>query len=446
MPEFRNDPAEYLQTLRLTSDRVAAQEQFQERLDGLSAGTISQGERDKFAADMVHSHVGFAGKLRVTAYREDWLHLEEQAIEALKGLMYAAILVSPDSNLSRQGDCLFHLADQVARPNLLQSILRPESSESFAKDVVDFVVATVDWAQDRFEGKYAANWLEGGVRRASKTAPSPDPEGIEKRRTALSRLEAEIRRMPGHVGTLLTGSFAIEAFRDSFADLDVFAVFDELPTDRDRDEMLGRLGLERDSRHGPFEYLKPNGVDVHMMVFASNQIGQALAEFEATGEQETTIDFSTDEAIGKYTPPAHRWIRGDILSDSEDVLKAFKRRSRSYPVQLKQRIVSTWARRFARYREALASAISGRDELSIRFCFPVCIEAAYRTLLSKNHVHQEETTTKWLARELPLLSEDIEGLEKVLDVVPSRIQEDPDLRLEKVDQIWAFANKSGGGV
>ena len=219
--------------------------------------------KGKVVTDLIRGVMGMGGKLRITAYRGDWLHLEEQVSQILTGLAYAAMFESENFDVETQSASLARLAQEMDCIEPLETTLTPVSADNLAMSAMDVLVRAVSWAESKYLESYQADWEEEELRKGlSGGVPKPRDGAVRRNEDALRKLESALEEMPGHIGTLLTGSFAVDNQRDSFSDLDVFAVFEDFPKSYARDELLFRLGLKPDFRFGGFEYLSLDGADV----------------------------------------------------------------------------------------------------------------------------------------------------------------------------------------
>ena len=155
------------------------------------------------------------------------------------------------------------------------------------------------------------------------------------------------------------------------------------------------------------------------------------------------IDLTSDETAWRYSPPAHRWLSGMILSDKDGVLASFRERALYYPPELQRRLVSQWTQVWERYSERFLLAQHAQDHLTSLTALHNCVEAVLRVLLAHANIHVEETDVKWLCKEIENLStEQLPNISEVIDVLPDNLSEPLDTRFEKTQALWEIANRS----
>lgn len=182
--------------------------------------------------------------------------------------------------------------------------------------------------------------------------------------------------------------------------------------------------------------------DIHFMAFERQHIANTFDRFEQDGTQTVMIDLTSDETAWRYSPPAHRWLSGMVLSDTDGVLTSFRDRAFYYPPELRKRLVNKWTRVWKRYSEHFLLAQKAQDHLTSFTALHNCVEASLRVLLANAGIHAEETDVKWLGKEIEHLSPELlPNISQVLEVLPSNLLASLDTRFEKTQALWEIANR-----
>ena len=447
--EFLSDPARFLRRVQAESGRIAVYEAVEACAQALSEG-LSERQRVLFVPKKTDMFIpimkallwdGFPVRKAVT--RKDWLYLEEKIVNILNTISWMGMLYTGNfgSSIGQWEDCLYKLCAEMEFDFNIARVVVPDSDDALADHILVLLLQILDWLQSVSDA-YEEDWKEGEARRTLKHKKPNDPLPIEDNWAILRALETGLADAPGHIGTLVTGSFAVESQRDEYSDLDVFAIFDPVPDSKMRDDLRDRLQVSNPpgSRTGGFEYLKIGAGDIHCMVFDRHHIDRMLAQFEKDGSQNYTIDLRSDETAWQYSPPAHRWVTGMILSDTDDILASFRQRAQYYPPQLRDYNVSQWTSVWTRYASLFEDAYQQRDYLTSLTALHNCIEAALRMLLTNAEIHAEAVDTKWLCKEVEhLSSEQLPNISQVLAVLPSDLLESLDERFEKTRALWEIA-------
>lgn len=448
--EFLLKPAGLLRRVFAASGRIAAYETMKSCAQHVhedkpeSLFSSSSEQRADILSAMLNDLLWHGLPLRKAVLRNDWLFLQEKAVYILNHMAWMGMFQEQkfDSVLGHWEQCLHNLCAKMECDVQAGSVVAPVSMDVLADNLIALFVNALDWIKKEYQ--YKEDWKGAELRKGLKNKKPDVPIPLDENWAALRKLEDELKATPEHIGTLVTGSFAVENQRDVHSDLDVFAIFEQVPDGALRDDLRERLQVSNSdpSRTGGFEYLKLGMADIHFMVFERQHIANTFNRFERDGTQVLTIDFASDETAWCYSPPAHRWLSGMILSDTNDILSSFRERAQYYPPQLRERHVEKWTQVWNRYARRFQDALRENDQVTGLTALHNCVEAALRVLLANASIHAEETDVKWLCKEIEVLTpEQLPNIAEVLEVLPSDLSEPLDERFKKTQALWKIANK-----
>ena len=207
--------------------------------------------------------------LRRVILRKDWLYIQERVVNILNHMAWMGMFHKGDfgSALGHWEKCLHNFCIEMDSDFRVENITMPDSENALGNHLIGLLVDALDWMKAEGEG-FKEGWKGAELRRALTNHRPDVPIPLEDNWAALYKLEDELRATPEHIGTLLTGSFAVENQRDVYSDLDVFAIFERVPNDALRNDLRDRLQVSNPepSRTGGFEYFKLGVADIHFMV------------------------------------------------------------------------------------------------------------------------------------------------------------------------------------
>lgn len=293
----------------------------QHRADPAIASALQKfrGQRPTTLGKLLSMASEYAAK-RVAVHRGDWLFAEGWIVYALNSLVWLAMYATDGFEVSQGGreQCLHNFCSRFSGDEALATVLSSRNQQEQMDALISLCYQAIQYIRAE----------EGEVQVDSEnplTDLHQDPElivtwphelpTVEAKQADLDQVEMALVEMPGHVGTLLTGSFAEDCKRDRYSDIDVNCICSELPTRDQQARILERLepdGGEGGRRNRPwpgFGCFLPLGLSatvVHMS-FVSQANQEALFKMRRDQGTEFPLIEITNErfAVGSYY-----WSRG----------------------------------------------------------------------------------------------------------------------------------------
>jgi len=237
----------------------------------------------------------------------------------------------------------------------------------------------------------------------------------EAKQSDLDELETVLKELPGHIGTLLIGSFGTDYKRDPFSDLDVNCICSEVPTRAQQASILQRLqGVsEPFPGFGCFLPLGLSATVVHMS-FVSQANQDALFRMRTDqGTEFPLIEISNE----RFAAGSYYWSTGKIVSDRDGSLQSYQRQANEIPKKYRESLTASFKHPWDRHRIMFLESRE-HDRVATLTALNLCTVAVLRALLLKHDIHTDPMSPpKWLPIEIENLPtsrvESMEGSELV---------------------------------
>jgi hypothetical protein len=376
----------------------------QHRADPAIASVLQkfQGQRTTTLGKLLSMAAGHVAG-RVDVHRGDWLFAEGHTVYALNSLVWLAMCATDDFEISQGGreQCLHNFCSRFSGDETLATVLSSRSQREQRDALISLCIQAIQYVR-----------TEEGEVQVDNENPlidlHRDPElivtwphvlpSVEEKQAHLDQVELALREMPGHLGTLLIGSFAEDTKRDCYSDIDVSCICSELPTKDVRAELAEKLqpgSDEGSSRFMAFGLEETEGAFtiVHMCFISKANQDALFRRRREEGQEFPLIEISNEGlAMASY-----HLSKGKILSDRDGSLQSYQREAREVPTRygasLARRFQSTWER----YQSAFWKATEQQDQVTALTALNACTEATLRAFLLKYGIHTDPISpTKWL--------------------------------------------------
>ena len=339
--------------------------------------------------------------LRKTAARENWLELEQGISQVCVELLWTALLMPPavDSDCLHGERALVSLLDKDGAPSVCEALLQAIEIPSLCNCTLELVARALPLIHDAAPGicVESEDWFWWTYKTRYEPLPRCDVRSYEY---LAQRIADSLAAMPVFQGLLITGSFAEEDKHDGFNDLDMYCYCSSLPTKKMRRDFFARLGLDSPGSSLAFEYLKLDGVDVHVCMPLIENQQLALERLWQCGDESNCGHFLNPA----FAASAYHLARGRILRDPTGTLARWQAQVTEYPPALRRNIHQIWRPMWKRYAARTHQALEAADRIHALIALSRCREAYLRILLADNNVYCDPNPPlKWLLHEVQRL-------------------------------------------
>jgi hypothetical protein len=372
---------------------------------------------------------------RVAVHRGDWLFAEGWIVHALNSLLWLAMCATEEFAVPKEGRerCLRTFCSRFSGDGTLETILSSADQREQIDALISLCFQAIQYVRGE-EGELTVD-AEQPLTVLYENPEFPTEQITDEAKQAdLDQVEIALREMPGHVGSLLVGSFAEDCKRDPFSDLDVYCICSELPTKATRAELTERLQPGGSEGFGCFIPFGLKSTVVHMAFVSLANQDACFNKRHDEGQEFPLIEISNERfAVGSYY-----WSRGKILSDSDGILSSYQSQAREFPQRFRNALAGRFHRTWEHYRAVFPEACRSEDRITALTALHACTQAALRALLMKHDIHTDPISpAKWIPIEIADLPQGRKRSMKGLDLAPTDASGAWTDRFKDVKELWA---------